>query len=121
MSDNGTEYTRNAEPRPRAPRGHAAGPRPGPNEADLLLAGYLDASLGENDRDRTEAWLVGDPEVLDRLMVLRAELAAPRPVPPRALIERAQGLVRTEPRAQFADMAKERGFLRKLFGHDRKK
>ena len=99
MSDNGTEYTRNAEPWPRARRGCAAGPRPAPNEADLLLAGYLDASLGENDRDRTEAWLVGDPEVLDRLMVLRAELAAPRPVPPRALIERAQGLVRTEPRA----------------------
>ena len=121
MSDNGTEHTRNAEPWPRARRGCAAGPRPAPNEADLLLAGYLDASLGENDRDRTEAWLVGDPEVLDRLMVLRAELAALRPVPPRALIERAQGLVRTEPRAQFADMAKERGFLRKLFGHDRKK
>lgn len=99
MSDNSTEHTRNAELWLRARHAYAAGPRSEPNEADLLLAGYLDASLGENDRERTEAWLASDPEALDRLMVLRAELAAPRPVPPRALIERARGLVRTEGRA----------------------
>ena len=94
MSKNTTDDTQNAELWLRARHGLPEAPRPDADEADLLLAGYLDGSLGEADLDRVEAWLASDPLALDRLIALRADLAEARPVAPAALVERAQGLVR---------------------------
>lgn len=94
MTKNSTDDKQNAELWLRARHGLTAEPRPEPDEADLLLAGYLDGSLDDASRDRAEAWLASDAEALDRLIALRADLAAPRPTAPAALIGRAQGLVR---------------------------
>jgi len=67
-----------------------------PEEAELLIAGYLDGSLDEAARERVEAWLARDEAALDLLLASRAALqdAPEATAVPAAAIERAQGMVR---------------------------
>ncbi len=61
----------------------------------LMLAAYLDGTLGEAGREAVEAWMAATSEALDLMIAAREALAAEPPGPaPVSLVSRARGLVR---------------------------
>lgn len=65
-----------------------------PEEAELLLAAYLEGRLEGPELERVEAWLASDPDALELLMASREGLDAPEAVAvPEALLDSAKALV----------------------------
>jgi anti-sigma factor RsiW len=56
----------------------------------LLLAGYLDGRLSEEEAARLEARLAAEPALLDDMLNLRAGLAEAPEAAPAGVVERAQ-------------------------------
>lgn len=82
------------------------------DEEVMLLAAYLDGSLGSAAHERVEAWLASDPQALELMMTARAGLEAEPTAAPDALLSRAQGLVRErKPAARAGWLAPLRGWL----------
>lgn len=91
---------RRARRRWRAP----GAPAPGASEAPeaLNLAAYLDDRLAPRDRERIEAWMLGEDAALDLIIAARQALSAGQDdlaAPPR-LVTRAQALVPDRDRAR---------------------
>ncbi len=87
----------------------------------LLLAAYLDGTLGETEGGAVEAWMVATPEALDLMVAARAALAEPPGATaespdavPVSLVSRAQGLVR----APLREPARLGAWLRGLIGFE---
>lgn len=64
----------------------------------LILAGYLDGTLDEREREAVEAWMAAAPEALELVAAARADLGRAPETAPQGLIARAQGLVRAPAR-----------------------
>ena len=64
-----------------------------PEEAELLLAAYLEGRLDEAERERVEAWLAADPEALALMIASRQALDAPAEVAPETLVAQAKDMV----------------------------
>lgn len=58
----------------------------------LLLAAYLDGRLGKAEAAFLEGRMTADPELLDEMLALKAELAETPAAAPAAVIARAQAL-----------------------------
>lgn len=97
----------------------AASPAPAetlerPEEAELLLAAYLEGGLDEAEAARVEAWLAADPEALALMLASRDALQAPAAeAVPAALLDRARGAVRPTPRGAAAP---RQSWLQAVFG-----
>ena len=63
----------------------------------LLLAGYLDGRLSEEEAARLEARLAAEPALLDELLALRESLAAGPEAAPAAVVARAQAAFTGQP------------------------
>ena len=73
---------------------------PEPEDAMLLMAGYLDGRLEPAEVERVEAWLARDPAALDVMLSSRIDLSdqeADSVAVPESLLSRAQGAVRPAP------------------------
>ncbi len=87
---------------------------PGAAPDALLIAAYLDGTLDEAEQARVENMLAADPEALALMLASRDALdAAPAEAAPEALLHRAQGIVREQPRASES---RGGGWLGWLFG-----
>ena len=64
------------------------------SEADpLLVAGYLDGTLDDAEREAFEARLAAEPELLDSVAAARAALAESPGAAPAGVVARAQAIV----------------------------
>jgi anti-sigma factor RsiW len=90
-----------------------------PDEGERLLdlAGFVDARLDPDDRDRVAAWLMADIEAAGDIAASRALAAAPQPAPDEAVVVRAAALVadRAEPRGQLVPFRPRARPARRLF------
>lgn len=71
----------------------------------LLLAAYIDGTLGARERERVEAELLSAGAALDLLVSARAALAEPSGPAPDAVVARAQALVRKPAAARGGRLA----------------
>jgi hypothetical protein len=79
----------------------ARGPSAPASEADLLLlAAYLDGTLGESEHEAFEARLAAEPELLESVVAARAALAEEPGEAPAGVVARAQAIVGSAGRAE---------------------
>jgi anti-sigma factor RsiW len=72
----------------------------------LLLAGYLDGRLSEEEAARLEARLAAEPALLDELLALRESFATRPEAAPAAVVTRAQAAFAAQPAARAARVGK---------------
>lgn len=81
----------------------------------LLLAAWLDGRLAEDEAARLEARMIGEPALLDGLLALRQDMAAPSEGVPADIVKRAQAL-RPAGTAARPATAPRRSLLERLLG-----